>query len=196
MNEDIKPLKNLIPVDLKYFLSLQKLGLILILMSTARQTHAQKYDIAAGLRLGTEWGVSYKHRITEQGTLEGIMQQGFNQQTALASVLYEHHFKAGVRRLNFYAGGGPHMGWYVDQELEKIYDNPYGLSLISGAELTLGGVLVSWDIKPAINFSDANRNTYFHSGLSIRLVLKKRQSKVGAYLKSDRWKFWKKDKEE
>ncbi|HKK88262.1 MAG TPA: hypothetical protein VJ917_05390, partial [Saprospiraceae bacterium] len=179
-------MKNPISIEKKYLQSLRKLGFILILISPSWQIQAQKYDIAAGLRLGTEWGVSYKHRVTDKGTLEGIMQQGFNQQTALASVLYEHHFKAGVRRLNFYAGGGPHMGWYVDEKLETIYDNPYGLSLISGAELTLGGVLVSWDIKPAINFSDANRGTYFHSGLSIRLVLKKRESRVGAYLKSDR----------
>ena len=196
MNEDIKPLKKSIPIGHKYRVLIQKLGLIPILIALAWSLQAQKYDIAAGLRLGTEWGVSYKHRITDKGTMEGIMQQGFNQQTALATILYEHHFKAGMRRLNFYAGGGPHMGWYVDEKLETIYDNPYGLSLISGAELTLGGVLVSWDIKPAINFSEANRGTYFHSGLSIRLVLKKRESKLGTYLRSDRWKFWKKKTQE
>jgi hypothetical protein len=196
LNEDIKPLKISIPISHKYPLILPKMGVFFVFMCMTWCLKAQKYDIAGGLRLGTEWGVTYKHRVTDRSTLEGIMQQGFSQQTALASLLYEHHFKAGVRRLNFYAGAGPHMGWYVDQELEKIYENPFGISLISGAELTLGGVLVSWDIKPAINFSDANRNTYFHSGLSIRLVLKKRETKLGAYLKSERWKFWKKDKTE
>jgi hypothetical protein len=106
--------------------------------------------------------------------------------------MLQHHFPVGIQRLNFYTGVGGHKGWYVNQDYEQLFENPYGLSLISGVEFTLAGLILSWDIKPSVNLNDANRRAYFHSGLSARPVLKKRPSKVETYLKSDRWRFWKK----
>jgi hypothetical protein len=139
--------------------------------------HGQSYVSAGGLRLGTEWGLSYKHRILERTTLEGILQSSFQDQTNKFSLLYSKHFPIITRGFNIYAGGGAHLGWR-----EEMNDFEYtlhgGLSLIGGAEITIGRINVSWDIKPAFNLIGSGKYRFLdmNTAVSLRYVFIKKSS--------------------
>ncbi|MEO0875985.1 MAG: hypothetical protein AAFY48_15420, partial [Bacteroidota bacterium] len=91
---------------------------LLALLSTSLFTlQAQSYDLAAGVRLGTDLGISAKLRvppIDENFTVETIIQTSLEREEGLISVLGEQHFPLITRRVNLYAGGGFHAGWLED----------------------------------------------------------------------------------
>ncbi len=145
----------------------------------------QAYVSAGGLRLGTEWGLSYKHRIMERTTLEGILQSSFQDQTNKFSLLYNKHFPIITRGLNIYAGGGAHLGWR--EQMNEIDNTLHGgLSLIGGAEITIGRINVSWDIKPAFNLfgSGDYRFLDMNTAVSLRYVFIKKSSSSNKKSKS------------
>jgi len=148
---------------------------------------AQKYRTAAGIRIGTEFGITIQQLILEHATLEGIIQKGFfNDQTSI-SVLFEHHQKMVFKGLNFYIGAGPHIGLY-DADDRNGRKNAIGLSAIGGLEMRFGRVLASFDYKPAINFSGGDRIFDSQSSLSLRYII------VPAKKKEVKWKFWEREK--
>ena len=61
---------------------------------------AQKYRTAAGIRIGTEFGLTVQQLVLENATLEGIIQKGFFNDLTTISVLYEHHQKMVFKGLN------------------------------------------------------------------------------------------------
>jgi hypothetical protein len=139
---------------------------------------AQSYDLALGLRLGTEWGATAKLRlplIDENFTLETILQSSLVREEGMFSLVGAQHFPVITRRLNLYAGGGLHAGWTT-----KAADgatspaNPVGITGIIGGELTLGRVNVSYDFKPAINLRGGENTVYSQTGISLRYAIAKR----------------------
>jgi len=147
---------------------------------------AQKYRTAAGIRIGTEFGLTVQQLLLESSTLEGIIQKGFfNDQTSI-TLLYEQHQKMIFKGLNFYIGAGPHVGLYgKDRDGRK---NSYGLSAIGGIEMRFGRLLASFDYKPAINFVGGERIFDSQTALSLRYII------VPAKKKEFNWKFWEKKK--
>jgi hypothetical protein len=168
---------------------------------------SQSYDLAMGMRLGTDWGLTLQQRIAKKTTIEAIFQSSLLRNESMVTVLGEHHMPFITRRFNLYTGAGLHTGWSSRSE-EDGYKNPLGLSLIAGLELSLGKLNLSYDIKPAMNFRGGDQFLYVQSGLSVRYVLVKRDFLLGDPKKKrkrqrerrkrkrkrdndESWKFWK-----
>ena len=169
----------------------------LLLLISFTKISAQSYDIALGLRFGTDMGVTYKHRIAKRVTLEAIIQTSFQREEAIVTLLAERHFPILTKRLNIYAGLGPHRGWLTETGGEIIKD-PIGLTAIVGAEFTIRKLNISYDIKPAFNFVGGEKRVYIQTGVSIRYVLKRKKlinwkrKKKSRNKKSINWRFWEK----
>lgn len=167
------PMRRLLPV----------LALLSVLSSTAS---AQAYKTALGIRLGTEMGLTLNQRIARTTTLEGILQSSFLRPDFQVHVLAKQHFPLLSRGFNVFAGAGLHTGWY--EGVEDNYRTQAGISLMAGAELTLGRLNFSWDIKPAIALFGGTRWWQTQSAFSLRYVLVKRDARK----QGGNWKFWEK----
>lgn len=179
-------------------MKLKILLLSLILFISFSQLFAQAYDISMGIRLGTDRGITYKHRIAKRVTLEGIVQSSFSREEAIVTVLAERHMPFVTRRLNFYTGGGIHKGWISTPVDAVEIKDPFGVTLIAGVEFTVARINFSYDFKPAVNIIGGEKSVYLQTGVSVRYVLKKRKvlnlrkNKNRRNKKDFNWKFWKK----
>lgn len=138
---------------------------------------AQSYDAAAGLRIGTDWGVSAQLRmplIHKNFTIETIIQSSLQREEGQLTILGKQHHPVLSRRLNLFMGGGVHFGWSDELENGEPVKGPVGIDGILGAEATFGKINVSYDFKPAINISGGSKFLYTQSAVSIRYVIAKR----------------------
>jgi len=165
---------------------------------------AQGYNTIGGIRFGTDWGVTAKHRFKDKLTVEGIFQSSTKREEVLISALVAKHNPLITKRFNFYTGAGLHVGF--NSEVERTYKNPFGVSAIAGVEFKLAKLILSWDFKPAINLIGGQKKVYAQSGISLRYVfvkkplfkepllkkpiLKKNRKKTEK--KKFNWKFWEK----
>lgn len=153
---------------------MNKFALVLFALFISHTTYCQSYDLAAGVRLGTDLGVSLKMRIPpldENFTGEFIVQSSLERQEGLLTLLGEQHFPLITRRINLYAGIGAHVGWLEDDpDRAEEYKAPAGVSLIGGAELNFKRLNVSVDFKPAINLSGGDKTFYSQSAVTIRYI--------------------------
>ncbi|MBI1226774.1 MAG: hypothetical protein GC192_16180 [Bacteroidetes bacterium] len=157
--------------------------LILFVFSTTLLT-AQSYITAGGIRLGTEWGLTFKQRVLEHTTIEGILQQSFQRKEFTITGLAAKHYPVLFNGLNFYFGGGLHKGWNnqaATTENPNGFKNPFGITGIGGLELSIGRLNLSYDYKPALNLVGGEKTFYMQTGLSARYIfysnrdLKKKQ---------------------
>ena len=174
--------------------------------------HAQAYMTAGGLRVGTDWGLTVQQRLSKNMTLEGIVQSSLQREEIMLTALAEQHYPLVFRGLNLYIGAGLHKGWLDNkQSTDPIpvgYKDPFGLTFIGGAEITLGRFNFSYDFKPALNVVGGEKKFYSQTGVSVRYIFltnkefkkiqkkkrkKKRQENGGGIHIGDGWKFWKKD---
>ena len=141
-------------------------------------TVAQSYDLAAGVRLGTDLGITAKLRVPpldENFTLETIIQTSLEREEGMVTVLGEQHFPLITRRINLYAGGGFHAGWLEDDpDRAADYKAPAGISLIAGAEINFKNINISTDFKPAVNLSGGEKRMYSQTAISVRFIPFKR----------------------
>jgi len=145
---------------------------------------AQAYRTAGGIRLGTDWGFTLQQKVFDQTTIEMIIQSSFKREETNLTLLLEQHKRLLSKRFNFYYGAGFHKVWITEKDLE--YDAPAGVTFITGAEMTIGRLNISWDFKPAVNIWGGENTFYTQSGLSLRYVLvKKKKRKIN-------FKFWEK----
>jgi hypothetical protein len=149
----------------------------------ANGVQAQRYTTAAGIRVGTDLGLSVQQLLFKQNTLELIGQASLLRRNYTATALWEKHSKLLGRRFNFYIGAGPHFSRYTDRTLGST--NAYGASLIGGLELTLRQLNISFDVKPQFNLVGGFEFFDNQAALSLRMVLIKAP-------KNDNWMFWKK----
>lgn len=157
--------------------------ILLIIFIGSIDVSAQRYRTAAGLRLGSPFGLTVQQVVWGQNTLEGILTFNPKKNESAVTLLFENHRKIFSKRFNYYLGLGPHIGWMDEQE---GFDNPYGITFIGGLEFAMKNTVLSWDYKPAINLS-GGRNTIDHqTGISVRfIIVKKKKKKIN-------WKFWEK----
>jgi len=134
-------------------------------------SYAQSYFTAGGARLGTDLGLTFQQRFLKHTTGEFIFQSSLLREELMLTGLLEHHFPIITKRLNFYFGAGFHKGFGTDNT--RAYNSPYGMSVIAGAEFTVARFVISYDYKPAFNFSGGENSWYSQSGISIRYVLVK-----------------------
>ena len=157
---------------------MKKIWLTFVLMlSLTVITHAQDYETAIGLRGGLYNGVTAKHFLTTKSAAEGILLtrwQGFS-----VTGLYElHKYTAfDVDRLNWYYGGGAHLGiWdgtYATWLGTAGYQVVIGLDAILGIEYNLEEIPIniSLDWKPAFNLIGYSGPNLDGAAFSIRYTL-------------------------
>jgi len=149
------------------------------------QIQAQSYRLAGGARFGTEAGLTAKYRITHRGTLEAILQQSIYQPQSMATLLYEQHSPIIGRRFNFYGGAGLHTGL---ERSDAYSGGLFGITLIGGAEMTIGRVNVSYDFKPAINLSGGETVFMAQTAVSVRYVFIRNPKRPFIGRKQDRYR--------
>ncbi|MBK8045091.1 MAG: hypothetical protein KBG02_08195 [Haliscomenobacter sp.] len=139
------------------------------------QTFAQSYNTAAGIRLGTDWGLTVRQRVYENITGELILQSSLQREETAITLMGVVHQPLVVRNLNLYVGGGVHKGWTSEAVGTEKLKDPFGIDVMAGVEITISKVNLSWDFKPAINISGGEKTFYSQTGISLRYVLWKRE---------------------
>jgi hypothetical protein len=151
---------------------MKKIIVLFILLNLYLISFTQGYDTALGIRLGTEWGLTAQQRIAKRTTIEGIIQSSINRSETTISILGEQHYPLLLRNFNVYGGAGLHKGWAGKQ---ADYGDPFGLTLIGGAEISIGKLNLSWDFKPSINLVGGDSPVYAHTGISARYIVDSRK---------------------
>lgn len=142
-------------------------------------TYAQYYT-GIGLRAGVTNGLSVKHFINQDAAVEGILHSrwgGF-----MVTGLYEiHNDIRGVKGLNWFFGGGAHVGTWNTRNIPSKRRPPWAESNTSYSVFGLNGIIgldyafqdapinLSLDWKPAINLGYYNYG-WDEIALSIRYV--------------------------
>ncbi|MFD1467435.1 hypothetical protein ACFQ48_04295 [Hymenobacter caeli] len=137
----------------------------------ARPAAAQKYRTAAGLRLGSPYGITVQQAVASRLTLEGIA--GLAAREVSGTVLAEYHFGILGRSLNYYLGAGGHLGNNKDTGRYGGFDGIVGIEY----KVAFLPVVLSYDFKPSveINSSDWAR---FPTAFSVRYVFVKQRNKT------------------
>lgn len=148
---------------------MKKIALLHFLICVVEAASAQTYFTSAGLRAGTELGLTVQQKLWRTGTLEAIATT--NRSRWQIQALVEHHRRFLGRRMNYYIGIGPHFGE------EKNIGHYYGITPITGVELTFGGLTFSWDYKPSFNIAGTDSFIFHDSGFSVRMVLIKERKR-------------------
>jgi hypothetical protein len=150
------------------FLGLSGLLGLLVAHSAA----AQKYNTAAGVRLGSgNYGITLQQRVASRITIEGIA--GLSQREYSGTVLGEYHFGILGPSLNYYFGAGGHLGNNKDTGGYGGFDALVGVEY----KVAFLPVVLSFDFKPSyeINSDDYAR---FPTAFSIRYVFIKRNTNL------------------
>jgi len=152
------------------------LTLTLVLFFTAFIS-AQDYNTGVGLRLGFSNGLSVKHFLSQRSAVEGLLStrwRGFE-----LTGLYEVHDNAfEVDRLNWYFGGGGHIGfWNGDYTYnhwgdEGVNYTVIGIDGILGIEYNFSEfpINISLDWKPSFNLTGFSGFWGDGGALSIRYI--------------------------
>lgn len=159
---------------------MKKIFIFLVLFSLVTLVKAQDYKNAIGIRAGYPTGITFKHFMGGgPRAFEGIF--SFYRYGFSATALIEKHSASAfdVPRLNWYYGGGGHIGTFNDypyRYYRKYKDYVPGdryLSLgvdgIIGIEYNLKEIPINFslDLKPSINLF-AYPDFWIDPGLSIR----------------------------
>lgn len=153
---------------------MKKLTILFLACIITTTANAQSYDLAAGVRLGTDLGLSIKMRVPpldENFTMEAIIQSSLEREEGMFTFIGAQHFPLITRRLNLYAGGGFHVGW-LQEDPDRLADvtAPAGVSLIGGAELNFKRINISADFKPVINISGGEKRFYSQTAFTLRII--------------------------
>ncbi len=143
---------------------------------------AQRYKTAAGIRIDGGLNLTVQQYITNGWTAEGIIHTGINTDRFGLTVLGEKHHKILFRGINFYTGAGLHYYGInaSDQDAIDPAPNVFGLSVIGGAELSIGRLNFAVDWKPELHVSGAQGKPFNWNGASIsaRYIIAKRERKT------------------
>jgi hypothetical protein len=138
-------------------------------------TNAQDYKTGIGLRAGPYIGFTVKQFLNEKSAIEALVSTRWK--GIEFTGLYEIHFSAfKVDRLNWFLGGGGHIGFYNGDNTdwgtaETSYINA-GIDGIIGLEYSFSEfpVSLSIDWKPALNLTGDTGFWVDNAALSIRYI--------------------------
>jgi hypothetical protein len=129
--------------------------LLVFLLSSIN--YAQDYNTGIGLRGGFSNGITIKHFIGSNTALEGIVSSRW-QGVELTGLFEIHNQLGNVHRLNWFFGGGAHIGFWNGDDANwgdpgKNY-TVVGLDGILGLEYNFAEVPINIGIdwKPTFNF--------------------------------------------
>jgi hypothetical protein len=147
---------------------------LMIGLSMASLGRAQEYKTGIGIRAGFSSGLTIKHFLSRKAAFEGLITtrwQGFD-----LTGLYEVHGKAfNADHLNWYYGGGAHIGFYNgDHAYWGNNGTSYtviGIDGILGLEYTFEEIPINIGIdwKPALNIIGYS-GFWSEGALSVRYV--------------------------
>ena len=138
---------------------------------------AQGYQNAIGFRGGLFNGLTFKHFTNDKTAFEGILStrwSGFE-----VTGLYEIHTPAfDVSGMNFYYGGGAHLGFYNGDNTHGVWGDTgrsytvIGIDGILGLDYKIQGAPIdlSLDWKPAFNLTGYSNFIADGFALSVRFT--------------------------
>lgn len=145
-----------------------------MVVSIVALVSAQEYKTGIGLRGGFSSGLTIKHFTNHKVALEGLLTtrwQGF-----VITGLYEVHNQAfDVAHLNWYYGGGAHIGFYNGNYVYWGNNGTtytiVGIDGILGIEYTFSEIPINIGIdwKPALNLIGYS-GIWSEGGISVRYV--------------------------
>jgi len=152
-------------------------------------TFAQSYKTAGGIRIDNGVHLTVQQYIHNNWTVEGILHTSIGSDDLGFTVLGEKHHKILFRGTNIYTGAGFHYYRQSDAtRLENtVANNVFGLSVIGGAEISLGKINIAIDWKPELHLSGDQVHPFDWNGasVSVRYIFAKREKK-----KIKDWKVW------
>lgn len=150
---------------------------------------SQRYDTAAGLRVGNAAGLTIQQRVSNRYTVEGMLLTNLRTYTE-ANIMGQYHGRIMFqKRFNWYVGGGIHIGG------EEVEGTTYGPGIITGLEMSINRYNMSFDylFKNYMNETDDAYRHYI--GVSLRYIIKKRPRKtIFSKINLRFWDWGKKDK--
>lgn len=154
-------------------LPMKKISVIfLLLFISAISSYAQRYNQAAGLRLGAFSGLSYKVSIGADNFAEGLL--SFQQGGIILTGLYGFQQPiGGTDQLDWYFGGGAHIGTWSNNGYHyggKGGGSVVGVDFLLGLEFIFPDVplCLALDWKPAINIVGDDPSWLFGVALTAR----------------------------
>jgi len=148
---------------------MNKLTFFLLCLS-ANLAISQSYNTTAGMRLGTEWGLSLKQRVYESWTVEAIMQTNRKKNESALTLLGVDHKAIISRRFNLFFGGGLHFP--LQNNENALRKDGFGIVGAGGLEFTFARLNFTWDYIPV--FIPSELSFRMQSAMSIRYVIQKR----------------------
>ncbi|MGI4885030.1 MAG: hypothetical protein ACRYFR_08735 [Janthinobacterium lividum] len=145
--------------------------LILLGVGWAGPAAAQKYRTAAGLRLGSPYGLTVQQAVAPRLTLEGIA--GLASREVSGTVLAEYHFGILGRSLNYYLGAGGHVGNNKDTSRFGGFDGVVGIEY----KIAFLPLVLSYDFKPSVEIN-SNDWARFPTAFSVRYVFIRQRNKT------------------
>lgn len=151
---------------------------------------SQSYKTAAGIRLDGGPSISIQQHLADRYTAEGILHTGLFNPNKGVTLLARKHHKILFRGINIYYGAGGH--YYSSNEInrqkDEVAENVWGLSFVGGAELSLGRLNFSVDVKPELHLHGDQTFPFNWQGptLSARYVLAKRERRPLIPLRKNR----------
>jgi hypothetical protein len=146
-----------------------------LVVTIGLSARAQDYKTSLGLRAGVPYGVTIKHFLNKYNALEGIL-AGRYQGFVITGLWESEHWTGHYPGLNWYYGGGAHVGFW------DAGNNPNINSSYTGAVIGVDGVLgleytfdeiplnLSLDILPTVNLIGDTGWGGINGALSIRYV--------------------------
>lgn len=144
----------------------------MLLVSVESPLFSQAYNRALGLRLDSGIGFTYKERLGDRFTVEGLVRARPKQDFYQLGALAEFHNPLIFKFFNIYYGAGLHYGYY---DTPEHMANPFGISGILGTEITLGRINLSYDVKLDANLIGGTKVIEPSTGISIRYVMAKKK---------------------
>ncbi len=151
-----------------------KTSFIVVLLGVSVPSLAQPYTTSFGLRLGPLYGLSIKHYLDDQKSLEGII--SFPWKGIVVNGLYAFNFEVTDWKATFfYVGFGGHLGIFNTVNPKNKYNNTSS-GIILGVDGVLGvehsfisyPIAMSLDFKPVLNLMNSNKANIGEYALSLR----------------------------
>ncbi len=147
-------------------------SLLIISFFSISKIFAQGYGTAAGIRFGDGIGLTVQQQVALKTTAEVIVKSGLTTKDVTGTLLIEQHTNILTRALNFYSGVGAYHTWYAPNDNLKVSPtNPTGIAFIAGAEIKLGGIVVSADVKPSLKIMGDGTGFDWQTGVSVRYII-------------------------
>ena len=116
----------------KPFLLLAFIALISLSVS------GQDYKTSIGLRAGLPYGLTAKHFLSKTNAVEGILASSFWGGFVITGLYENEHWTGWYPGLNWFWGGGAHIGFWDTNRNNPYYDETYGGNAVLGLDAIIG----------------------------------------------------------